>query len=70
MKATQVGAREIGICRQQLGLIQGIVGHVSSRMLLHYAHVGSGKAVEALDSEAILTPTLTAEQKTEKLYRA
>ena len=50
-----------------LGLIQGIVGHVSSRMLLHYAHVSSGaarKAVEALDSEAILTPTLTAEQKT------
>ena len=56
-----------------LGLIQGIVGHVSSRMLLHYAHVSSGaarKAVEALDSEAILTPTLTAEQKTEKLYLA
>jgi integrase len=56
-----------------LGLIQSIVGHVSSRMLLHYAYVSSGaarKAVESLDSEAILTPTLTDEQKSEKLYLA
>jgi hypothetical protein len=59
--------------RRPTWLIQDIVGHVSSRMLLHYAHVSSGaarKAVESLDSEAILTPTLTNEQKTEKLYLA
>ena len=54
-----------------LALIQGIVGHISSRMLLHYAHVSSGaarKAVEVLDSEAILTPMLTAE-KSERVYQ-
>jgi len=58
-----------------LGLIQGMVGHISSRMLLHYAHISSGaarKAVESLDSEAVLTPTLTEAkpEKAEKVYRA
>jgi integrase len=58
-----------------LGLIQTMVGHISSRMLLHYAHISSGaarRAVEALDSEAILTPSLTVAkpEPAEKVYRA
>lgn len=58
-----------------LGLIQSMVGHISSRMLLHYAHISSGaarRAVEALDSEAILTPSLTESkpEQPEKVYRA
>ncbi len=45
-----------------LGLIQGMVGHISKRMVLHYTHITSGsarKAVELLDAQPILVPALT-----------
>ena len=44
-----------------LGLIQGIVGHISKNMVLHYTHITTSaarKAVELLDSHSILEPTL------------
>lgn len=59
-----------------LGLIQAMVGHISARMLRHYTHVSSGaarKAVEALDAEPILTPTLSGlanRQREQVIYRA
>jgi hypothetical protein len=42
-----------------LGTIQVFVGHISTRMLLHYTHIAS-KAVEMLNAEPMLTPTLAA----------
>ena len=48
-----------------LGLIQGMVGHISKKMVLHHTHVTSGaarKAVELLDAEPILTPSLKPER--------
>jgi integrase len=47
-----------------LGVIQTFVGHVSARMLRHYTHVTSGvarAAVQLLDAQPLLTPTLTSE---------
>jgi hypothetical protein len=58
---------ELGV---PLGVIQTFVGHMSSRMVRHYTHVSSGaarKAVELLDSDPILAPPQTAE---ERVYRA
>jgi integrase len=45
-----------------LGVIQTFVGHLSARMLRHYTHISSGaarEAVERLDAEPLLPPTLT-----------
>ena len=45
-----------------LGLIQCMVGHISKRMALHYTHLTTGKArqaVDSLDSHSILEPKLT-----------
>ena len=58
-----------------LGLIQAMVGHISSRMLRHYTHISSGaarKAVEALDAEPILAPSITEQQpvQAQRVYRA
>jgi integrase len=58
-----------------LGLIQAMVGHISTRMLKHYTHVTSGaarKAVEALDAEPILTVTAATihQAKEQRVYRA
>ena len=47
-----------------LGVIQTFVGHLSARMLRHYTHISSGaarQAVERLDAEPLLSPTLTGE---------
>jgi len=51
---------ELGV---PLGVIQTFVGHLSARMLRHYTHVTSGaarSAVERLDAEPLLPPTLTS----------
>jgi len=58
-----------------LGLIEAMVGHISKRMVLHYTHITTGaarKAVEMLDAEPILVPSLTQPQSAEKqtVYRA
>jgi integrase len=45
---------ELGV---PLGVIQAMVGHISSRMLRHYTHIASGvarKAVELLDTQCVL----------------
>jgi integrase len=50
---------ELGV---PLGVIQSMVGHISARMTRHYLHVTSGaarEAVERLDAQSILAPTLT-----------
>ena len=50
-------------------MIQTFVGHLSARMVRHYTHISSGaarKAVELLDRDSILTPTVSEE----KVYHA
>ena len=50
---------ELGV---PLGVIQTFVGHLSARMVRHYTHITAGaarKAVELLDAQSILAPTLT-----------
>ena len=45
-----------------IGVIQTFVGHMSARVVKHYTHVSSGvarRAVELLDSDPILAPTVT-----------
>ena len=54
---------ELGV---PLGVIQTFVGHLSARMVRHYTHVTSGvarEAVERLDAQPILAPTLTGMQE-------
>jgi integrase len=54
-----------------LGVVQGMVGHMSARMLRHYTHIGSGaarRAVELLDAEPLLAPLQTGREET--VYRA
>ena len=53
---------ELGV---PLGVIQAMVGHISSRMLRHYTHIASGvarKAVELLDSQPVLVRSVTETQ--------
>jgi integrase len=53
---------ELGV---PLGVIQAMVGHISSRMLRHYTHIASGvarKAVELLDSQPVLVRSATETQ--------
>jgi integrase len=55
-----------------LGTIQVFVGHISTRMLLHYTHIASGiarKAVEMPDAGPMLTPTLTSTAKRDRRLR-
>lgn len=54
---------ELGV---PLGVIQTFVGHLSARMVRHYTHITSGaarKAVELLDEQPMLAPSLTAERE-------
>jgi integrase len=54
---------ELGV---PLGVIQTFVGHLSARMVGHYTHITTGaarKAVELLDAQPILAPTLTGMQE-------
>ena len=54
-----------------LGVVQGMVGHMSARMLAHYTHIGSGaarRAVELLDADPVLAPLQTGREET--VYRA
>lgn len=47
-------------------MIQTFVGHLSARMVRHYTHITTGaarKAVELLDAQPILAPTLTGSQE-------
>ncbi len=56
-----------------LGTIQAFVGHMSARMLRHYTHISTGaarKAVELLDAVPILTPSISQQNKEEKVYHA
>jgi len=49
-----------------VGVVQSIIGHMSAKMVLHYTHVASGvtrRAVELLDAEPLLAPTLTQPSK-------
>lgn len=51
------------VVAHSIGVIQTFVGHISARMVSHYTHISSGaarKAVEMLDSQPILVPSLTA----------
>lgn len=53
---------ELGV---PVGVIQAMVGHISSRMLRHYTHIASGvarKAVELLDSQPVLVRSVTETQ--------
>ncbi len=53
---------ELGV---PLGVIQAMVGHISSRMLRHYTHIASGvarKAVELLDSQPVLVRSVMETQ--------
>jgi integrase len=57
-----------------LGTIQTFVGHMSHRMLMHYTHITSGaarKAVELLDADSILVPSVAGEASAnERVYQA
>jgi hypothetical protein len=51
---------------EAVGVIQTFVGHLSARMVRHYTHITTGaarKAVELLDAQPILAPTLTGRQE-------
>lgn len=51
---------ELGV---PVGVVQAMVGHISSRMLRHYTHIASGvarKAVELLDRQPILATPISA----------
>ena len=55
-----------------LGTIQAFVGHISARMVLHYVHIASGvarKAVQMLDAEPMLEPTLTGTPEQQQQQR-
>jgi intergrase/recombinase len=52
---------ELGV---PVGVVQAMVGHISSRMLRHYTHIASGvarKAVELLDKQPILAERIENE---------
>jgi len=54
---------ELGV---PLGVIQTFVGHLSARMVRHYTHITTGaarKAVELLDAQPILAPTVILRQE-------
>ena len=58
-----------------LGTIQAFVGHMSPKMLRHYTHISSGaarRAVELLDAEPLLAPSVQPQQpeKQERVYHA
>lgn len=58
---------ELGVA---IGVIQTFVGHMSARMVRHYAHISSGaarKAVELMDADPIIAPLQKGE---ERVYRA
>jgi integrase len=61
---------ELGV---PLGVIQTFVGHLSARMVRHYTHVSSGaarKAVELLDRDSILMPSISEAETQECMYHA
>lgn len=54
---------ELGV---PIGVVQAMVGHISSRMLRHYTHIASGvarKAVELLDTQPILAQRSLEDQE-------
>jgi len=60
---------ELGV---PLGVIQSIVGHISSKMVRHYTHVSSGvarRAVEMLDRAPILPQSPEPEELARNLAR-